>query len=253
MNRVIKQTLVAPSNDVFHVPAEGGLNPFTGQESAGQSEQDAALREALQKRDAALREAEAAKQETEELSRRILRSANAEAEKITRTAHEKAEALRTASRQEGYAEALRAKADEIDACIRRVDRVLAEMSERQSRFFADYDAELESLAVNVAEKILARRVEEDPTQMAELVMQAVGTVRTDDWITVELSDQLPELVGYLQKEYAAYLSKRQVEFSTEDMPKGACLIQTATGVTDASIATQLGNLRELMKMGETAQ
>lgn len=250
MNRVIRQVVVAPPDDVFRVTPEDHPPEHSEEQdtaAAALAEQKAELAHEVQKAQEAK---EAAKQEAEELSKRILRTANTEAEKITRAAQEKAGAIRAAAQQEGYAEALKRREKEIHERLMRVDRILTEMTERQSRFFADYNKELESLALSVAEKIMAHRIEHDPKEMTDLVLQAVASVRTEDWVTVEVSDQLPELVRHLQDDYSEYLEKRQAEIAAQDMPKGSCVVQTSTGVTDASIATQLGNLRELMKMEE---
>lgn len=249
-DRVIKQAVVS-SDGVFRIPADedpkrfaggpGGREPESGRGAQGghQPTQDEAL----------AAQAEAARQEREELSRRILKKAGDEAAQITRAAQEKAEALRAAAQKEGYRDARAEKAQAIAERIEQVDRTLAQMARRQEAFFADYAKQLESLAVSVAEKILADTVEADPKRMAKLVMQAISSVKTEDWVTVEVSEQLPELVEYLRREYAETLSRRQIEFSPEDLPKDACIIQTAAGITDASIATQLGNLRELIQSG----
>ena len=257
-SRIIRQA-VGASEDVFRVPAGEEPGPANAEPEDSQAEpgqagpgEDEPAEEQPSQAELLAAQAEAARQEAEELSRRILKQAGDEAAKITQAAQEKAEALRTAAQQEGYRDARAEKAQAIAERIGQVDSALAQLARRQEEFFADYTKQLETLAVNVAEKILADTIEADPTRMAKLVMQAVGSVKTEDWVTVEVSEQLPELVEYLKREYAETLSRRQVEFSPEDLPKDACIIQTAAGITDASIATQLGNLRELIQ-SETEQ
>ncbi len=248
MNTLYRKVVFAPPDDVFRVTPEDHPKPHNDEEDAIQRE-EAARKARWAREDKEAAEArEAARQESEELSHRILRTANAEAEKITRAAQEKAEAMRTAAQQEGYNTALSQKSEQIAQRLTRVDQILKEMSERQQRFFADYNRELEELSLSVAEKIMAHKIEMDPKEMADLLLQAVGSVRTDDWITIEVSEELPGLVQFLQEDYAEYLEKRQIELSAVEAPKGTCVVQTSTGVTDASIATQLGNLRELMRM-----
>ena len=126
---------------------------------------------------------------------------------------------------------------------------MEELSRRQKQFFAEYDEQLEDLAITVAEKLLAHTIETDHAQMADLVMQAVMSLKTDDWITVELSDKMTGLMEHIQQQYAACLGRRQVEFNIKELPAGSCTVQTATGITDASIATQLGNLRGMLHPG----
>ena len=251
---IIKQAVISP-DDVFHIPADeepknpaaetNGQEPEPDGDECGTETEDRERGPTQAEQLAA--QAEAAKREMEELSRRILKKAGDEAAQITRAAQEKAEALRAAAQQEGYRDARAEKAQAIAGCIEQVDRTLAQLAGRQKEFFADYTKQLESLAVSVAEKILADTIEADPTRMAKLVMQAIGSVKTEDWVTVEVSEQLPELVEYLKREYAETLAKRQIELSPEDLPKDACIVQTTAGITDASIATQLGNLREMLQ------
>lgn len=253
-DRVIKQAVIS-SDDVFHIPADeetkrsdaGPEDPKTEPDEAEHGEEEKSEERGPTQAEILAAQAEAKKQEMEELSRRILKKAGDEAARITKAAQEKAEALRTAAQQEGYRDARAEKAQAIAERIEQVDRTLARLAQRQEQFFADYSKQLESLAVSVAEKIMADTIEADPKRMAKLVMQAISSVKTEDWVTVEVSEQLPELVEYLQREYAGTLAKRQIEFSPEDLPKDACIIQTAAGITDASIATQLGNLRELIQ------
>ncbi len=59
---------------------------------------------------------------------------------------------------------------------------------------------------------------------------------------MELSQQLPNCV-VPQAEYAAYL--RSAVGSCQDLPKGSCIVQTPSGMVDASISVQLGNLKNL--------
>lgn len=251
-DRVIKQAVVS-SDGVFRISAdEEPKRPAAGQngrepDGAERGTEAGDRERGLTQAEQLAAQAAAAKQEMEELSRRILKKAGDEAAQITRAAQEKAEALRTAAQQEGYRDARAEKAQQIADRIGQVDRTLAGLAQRQEVFFADYAKQLESLAVSVAEKIMADTIEADPTRMAKLVMQAIGSVKTEDWVTVEVSEKLPELVEYLKSEYAETLNRRQIELSPEDLPKDACIIQTAAGITDASIATQLGNLRELIQ------
>lgn len=252
--RVIKRAVLS-EEDVVRIP--GAEEPRAARAKAAQGQQDDPLpigltdeeAAALQRLDEALagqKAAEKKKEELEELSERILKSANEQSAQILAAAREKAAALCEEARQQGYSEALHKTGEELRSCLDGVQALMEQLSERQQKFFEEYNEQLEDLAITVAEKLLFHTIAADPAQMADLVMQAVQSVKTDDWVTVELSEQMSGLVERIQQQYAAYLSRRPVEFSQKELPRDACVVQTPAGITDASIATQLGNLRQML-------
>lgn len=259
-NRVIKQAVVEESDDVFQIPGAEEPKPARarapGRETEGEAahgeqppeptEEELALAARLAKAEAAVKAAERRVQELEQTSERILRNANEQSAQILASAKEQAAALCEQAREQGYTEALEQHAEAMKAALDGVSALMEELSTRQQRYFKEYGEQLEDLAITVAEKLLAHTIEADPGQMADLVMQAVTSLKTEDWITVELSDQMAGLIEQIQTQYAAYLSRRPVEFAAKEAPPGSCVVQTATGITDASIATQLGNLRRMI-------
>lgn len=254
-DRVIKRAVLS-EEDVVKIPGAEEPRARAKSPEAGQddplpppeelTDEEAAALQRLGEALAAQKAAEKNKEEIEELSERILKSANEQSAQILAAAREKAAALCEEAREQGYSEALEKTGEELRAAIDGVHALMEQLSERQQRFFEEYSEQLEDLAITVAEKLLCHTVAADPAQMADLVMQAVQSVKTEDWITVEISDQMSGLVERIQQQYAAYLSRRPVEFSQKELPKDACVVQTPAGITDASITTQLGNLRQML-------
>lgn len=262
MDRIIKQVVVIDPEDVVRIPGleepgpalapagpEGEPAGGADEESppAPPSEEEQALARRIAQAEAAELAAAKRQQELEETSQRILKNANEQSQQILAAAQEKAAALCAEAREQAYSDALEQKAAELSGALDAVNALMEELSARQKRYFREYGEQLEELAVTVAEKLLAHTIETDPAQMADLVMQAVTSLKTEDWITVELSDQMSGLVEQIQTQYANYLSRRPVEFIEKDHPRDTCVVQTPTGITDASIATQLGNLRRMLQ------
>lgn len=255
-DRVIKQAVVS-EEEVFRIPGAEEPRAARAQHPSSQegqgapppnelTEEEAAAQKRLAEALAAQKAAEKKAQELEELAQRTLKSANEQSAQILDAAREKAAALCEEARQQGYTEALNQTSEELRSCIDQVHALMEELSKRQQQYFEDYGEQLEDLAITVAEKLLFHTIGTDPAQMADLVMQAVQSVKTEDWVTVEISDQMSGLMERIQQQYAAYLSRRPVEFSQKELPKDACVVQTPSGITDASIATQLGNLRQML-------
>ncbi len=80
--------------------------------------------------------------------------------------------------------------------------------------------------------------------MVPLVREAVSTVKNADWISVEVSDQLPGLVEKLKQEFAAWKS---IQVSGIGLPVDGCFVNTPDGVVEASASVQLENLKILFE------
>jgi flagellar biosynthesis/type III secretory pathway protein FliH len=77
--------------------------------------------------------------------------------------------------------------------------------------------------------------------MAEMVQKAVQGVRNEPWVRVEVSQEMVRLIDRLS---TLYDQSAGVEVSAIPAAAGTVHIETPSGVVDASLRTQLENLRE---------
>ena len=145
--------------------------------------------------------------------------------------------------KEAYQEAAEEKGGEIQACIQQVQDTLQQLRENQQKFLEEYRDRLASLAVDIAEKLILHKIDEDDLYLADLVAKTVGSMKNAEWITVGISDQLADLVDFLRKEFKNP-DYGNVEVTARYYPTDTCLLETDEGVLDASISEQIRNLRK---------
>ena len=142
------------------------------------------------------------------------------------------------------AEGARTQIAEIRGCISRLEEKVSQLEGAQAGFVAEYEQNLKWMALEIASKVLGKRIEEDDTEMASLVKEAVNTVWGAKWITVEISDAMPGLLDLLAKNLHLADGGSRVEVHPVQAPAGTCIIDTPSGLIDASVYTQLENLKE---------
>lgn len=152
--------------------------------------------------------------------------------------------LRDAAVQEGFEEGVRQMQGEISSCIDGAESALGEMHRLQKEYFAQFASELRFLAVDIAEKIMLQRIEEDDMALRDLVMQTVSSVKRYKWLTVEVSEQLTGLVDSLKEELERSQYGGKADVNAIPGPLDTCRVVTDTGATVASISVQVNNLRE---------
>lgn len=201
-----------------------------------------------------------ARQQADDLSAQIMARTNAECAKIREQALAEAEqikedarkegvAIREQAKQAGHQDGIVEKAEEIAGCMGEVLTCLDQLLEEHQRYEERYEKEIASFAIDIAEKVLLDEINRDSLCLRNLARQAVRGIRNVDWISVEVSSALPDLVAKLETELAKVGRREEgeprVEVTGADLPPGGCIIQTPEGIVDASLATQLRNLREM--------
>jgi flagellar assembly protein FliH len=190
----------------------------------------------------AMREAERLKQEAEQychsLKQRILQEQESwQAEKQQLIATGKEEAL--AHYQEFIHEA----------------KHLVETAHRQ--FYEQIESSQETIlhiGLKVAERILGKKLEENDDYFVSLVQRAMKEVREQSEVKLYVHPAYYEAVTQQKDELKAVFSQPVDLFiyPDEQMPEGGCMIETPFGRIDASVDTQLQQLKGklLERLGE---
>lgn len=270
--KVIKQGGVSPSDEVYKIPdkapppppepkepkepKEGGPDSETESEEELEEEleTDSPDPEKLQqeleeKEEAAKRRIERltreAKDQAEAMSQKILQSAKSERMRILDQAQADVGRIREDAYRQGREEGLKEKRVEIESKLRELDRLMEELTREQENFLQKYQEGLAALSLEIAQKVLDEAVMADDTLMRPLVRKAVSSVKNAEWISVEVSSRLPGLVEGLKKELVGRTDLPRVDVQGSDLPPGGCRVHTPEGMVDASVSTQLGNLKSL--------
>lgn len=183
-----------------------------------------------------------ARQEAERVSKEILKLAHSEHDVLIKQAEEEAERIRDEAYREGLERGRQEKREELRAAIENTNRAIQQIELENVQYMHLYEEELKNLAVDVASRILRKRITPDGHELTELVKAAINSVKDADWITVELSERMPGLLSFLQSELKE--SRTNAEVVAKDLPEDACIVKTSDGNIDASVTTQLRNVRE---------
>ena len=175
----------------------------------------------------------------------IIEAARAESQQMIDDAAEQSRAVMSAALEDGYRDGVRAKQEEIDACMLKMNQYLSELKIEQEEYFDEYASELKFTALETAEKIVAQKLETDENVIIPLVRSAVKTLREVNWIKVEVSDKLKNAAAELETVLSEAKSSQSIEVELRrDADAGTCVVHTAEGVIVASVLQQIENIRE---------
>lgn len=168
---------------------------------------------------------------------------NAEARRneILSGIEEEAEALRRQAYEEGKLEGISSVVGETRDLAAEIERMVATFEGERAGFEHEYEEQLKWLAFEIASKVLAKKVAQNDAEMLEMVSKAVQGVRNEAWVRVEVSAEMTHLIDRLME-----LFERDENISVQPArtDPGTVMIETPSGVIDASLKTQLANLRE---------
>lgn len=183
----------------------------------------------------------------------IQRNAQKEAQDIINQAKEEYDSILEQARQEGLKKGIDEKSEAVEGLLKDIEGSLEEMKELQVQYMQEYAKEIKGLSLQIAEKVIGHKIEENDLFLMDTIKSVLRTVRDAKWITVEISEKLPKLVEMVIQEMSTSGNNSKIEVQTiKDADKGTCVIQLSDRVIDASIATQLKNIEEYFKEDDEA-
>ena len=196
----------------------------------------------------------------------ILAAARLEAEQIKEQALKDAEAevheLYRAARADGYnggfTEGMAAAMSEAQAEIARqaeaqgaeVKRFLDDATHRRDLILQDTKEDLRDLALAVAEKVIRISFKSSGDILLRMIETATEKHRRCEWVQIYIADcdtknialSTPELTAAL-----GHLSNRIRIIPMADDESGTCIIEMPDEIIDASVSTQMDNIREVIQ------
>lgn len=223
------------SDEVSDIPAE---EEETVQDEAVSELYESELEKLQIEREAIIKQAQ-----TE--AAQIIEAARAESQQMIDDAAEQSRTVMAAALEDGYRDGVRTKQEEIDSCMLKINQYLSELKIDQEEYFDEYASELKFTALEIAEKIVAQKLETDENVIIPLVRSAVKTLREVNWIKVEVSDKLKNAAAELESVLSEAKSSQSIEVELRrDADAGTCVVHTAEGVIVASVLQQIENIRE---------
>lgn len=175
----------------------------------------------------------------------VLWDAAVEAQRVRNDAAQEATALLEQARAE--VGSLRARAAEAGRAegLAQVQALVAGLVRARDRAIAEAEPQLIELAFSIAQRVLGRAVERDPEAVVQVARRAVAAARRQAELRVHAHpDDLAALRGAEPPlAEGAGLGKRLTFVADDLLERGGVRVETALGVVDASLESQLGALR----------
>lgn len=201
----------------------------------------------------------------------ILADARREAQAVLEKAVEEAQAeldqLRKVAREDGYnmgfaqglAEGRRQAQEELDekaaVQVQEVQAFLQEAVRARDEILDESREGLKELALAIAEKVIRVSLRSSGGVLVRMVESATAKRRRCEWVQVYIADcdakasaeTIPELTQALSR-----LSERVRIIPMADDESGTCIIEMPDEIIDASVSTQLDNLRDIVSNADVS-
>jgi flagellar biosynthesis/type III secretory pathway protein FliH len=179
--------------------------------------------------------------------------ATSRAQAVIAAAEADAERIRTVARQQGHAEGFEAGRAEARADLQPVFAALSDAVERlreQEAAVADaVEAQAASLAVQIAEKVVAGALAVEPERVLDVVRGALRAIVERERVVILVNPDDLELVRDGMGEIAGQLGGiEHVDVQEERrVPRGGTVVRTTVGEVDARISTKLDRARDAVQ------
>lgn len=193
---------------------------------------------------------EEARQRAGQEAAKLLENAYAKRDKIVNTAEEDVKRIKERAHEEGIAKGMEQAATMISNTLAGMNQILEQIKMAEEQNEEALENEVASLSLNVAEKILHKRIREDHTEMLQLAKDAVLLEKDKKNINLHVSSRMMEFADELDRELEPVRERYQsvIKVKADDLPEGSLRIETSDGIIDASVFVQLENLREQLKV-----
>lgn len=161
-------------------------------------------------------------------------------------AREEAQSIKEAASKEGYQAGLAKAADDIEE----VKNAITDFLGAKQEVFDYIAPNIMEISLDIAKKIIKREIQQDPSIILDNISEVLkGLSKEETKITLKVN---PAQVSLLKMEVPSLVSDNGLDAKVliipdENVMEGGCVVETANGVVDASIETQLAVISEALK------
>ena len=249
--------VVEPPPPPSEEPPEGAADEQVQvQETEQEQESESIYEESPQEK-----ELRYARLQAEAIIRDARKEAEAYQEEARKAVEQELEQLRDQARQDGYNsgyaqgmdDALKEGRRQIDAMskeqIQSVERFLEAAARERDRIYDDCREDMKDLALAIAEKVIRVSLKNSSDILLRMVDAATDTHKRCEWARIYVADSdlegkaftMPELTEQL-----GHVAERIRVIPMADDESGTCIVELPDVILDASVSTQLGNIKELL-------
>lgn len=158
-------------------------------------------------------------------------------------AHEEATAIREQAHEQGFQEGLR----QAEATVSELREAISGLLNAREEALLSITGDIAALAVEVAARIIKTEVSCDETLVLGLVRDTIQKAgRENKTILIKVHpDETIIVKKALKDEPIPNLNAELIVMEDSTVDAGSCILETNSGLIDASFSTQLGILRQL--------
>lgn len=203
----------------------------------------------------------------------ILKEANEEAARIINNAKRKALNEIAECKQKGYEEGYNAGLeigknkgyslgfesgkvniveelkDKNESKLKELANLIALVEEEKQEILSKYEKDLSKLAIDIAEKIIKQKIQENDNIISRIIKSVVSDYRNTEWIKIYISIKDDVISIQADKDLINELNKisKDVKFVvSEELEQGSAIVETPDNIVDAGINTQFKNFKEMV-------
>ncbi len=210
------------------------------------------------------------RQAVKEEAKRLLEEATKQADALLAKAKEEAEQIREEAQKEGYDTGY-AKGEEegyqvaytkveetvgaeTEAFLQDLKRLTQEVAQQKQDILYQYQNDLKDVAVAVAEKVVQVSLKSSGEIIERMIISATERLKTKEWVKIYVSKSDAQMMLEADKDLVASLSHLSEHIKVIVMnneKQGTCIIECPDEIIDASVNTQMENIKEILNQSGT--
>jgi flagellar assembly protein FliH len=136
-----------------------------------------------------------------------------------------------------------------DIKLKEINNMLHTIEIEKQNIITKFEKEIEKLPIDIAEKIMRQKIELKDGALSRIIESVIKDFKNEEWVKIYISDKDDALKIRADKGLIEELKKisDDVKFEiSKELKEASCIVETQDRIIDASVETQLKNLREIL-------
>lgn len=228
------------------------INSFRAQVTDGEESNDE-VAAAMEEKDLTVEEtANTIIDDAKQMYLKIIEEANSEAKSIVERANVDAENLRFAAKEEGFQQGYTSGYEEgkrsAEQIIKEASEICMFLDNRKSELYREVEEDIINMVIDISKKVIGEEIQNNQGIIIQLIKQAMEKCTFKNKLILRVS---PMDFNYVAENNAKIV--RLVEgisgievVEDSSLDKGGCIIETESGMIDASAKTQIKELEKAL-------
>jgi flagellar assembly protein FliH len=187
----------------------------------------------------------------------MLADVEAKSAEICEKARQEAESIKQNAQKEGYEEGLsKGYAESVEGFrqdaeprLQELSDLIATLTNYGAQLMQEKENEFVELATAIAGKVIGRVIKKDSKFILDMLRDVISKNHRENYINITLSSDMLPLRAKASEEIIALIEEMAQNitvYAEKDIGEEICIVETPKGVTDMSVETQLGNIKETL-------